>query len=140
MCYLCCSVCRFHPPQILLCSKPVVESKHSCVSYSYLHPVSVYLMEENAEGVRLGGYISVQQVGCSNGHLHPSDAVLGSNTSLLALSGRAQSVGHGLRSQRIKLKERKHREIRQNIQDVQNTKKSGGELLVEKTHYRQIKS
>lgn len=74
--------------------------------HPYLHPVSIHLVEENTERVRLGSYISVQQAGCSDGQLHPSDAVLRCNAAGLALRGRAQSVGHGLRLQLMPLKTR----------------------------------
>lgn len=70
---------------------------------AYLHPVAIHVLEENAEGVRLGGDISIKQAARSDGQLHSSDAVLRSNTSLLAVGGRAESVGHGLRSQMITL-------------------------------------
>lgn len=60
-------------------------------------------MEEDTEGVRLGGYISVQQAGRCDGHFHPSDAMLRPDTARLAFSGGAQSVGHDLRSQLISL-------------------------------------
>ncbi len=80
-------------------------------SHPYLHPVSIHFMEENTKRVRLGGYISVQQAGCGDGQLHPGDAVLRCDTARLAFSGRAQSVGHGLRSQLITLEERKRRQI-----------------------------
>lgn len=73
----------------------------------YLCPVSIHFMEENAEWVRLGGYISVQKVGSSHRQLDPSHAVLGSNAASLTIRGWAQCVGHGLRSQRLALRERK---------------------------------
>lgn len=63
-------------------------------------------MEENTERVRLGGYISVQQAGRGDGQLHPSDAVLRCDAASLALRGRAQSVGHDVRSQLMPLKTR----------------------------------
>lgn len=67
----------------------------------HLHPVSIHLVEENAEGVRLGGDVSVQQAASGDGHFHTSDAVLRrrGDAASLALRGRAQSVGHDLRSQ-----------------------------------------
>lgn len=61
----------------------------------YLHPVSIHFVEENAEWIRLGGYISIEQAGRGDRQLHPSDTVLRSDTALLAISGQAQCVGHG---------------------------------------------
>lgn len=67
----------------------------------HLHPVPVHLMEENTEGVRLGGHVPVQQAAGGDGHFHTGDAVLRrrGDAAGLALRGRAQSVGHGPRSQ-----------------------------------------
>lgn len=53
----------------------------------YLHPVSIHFMEEDTEWVRLGGDVSVQQAGRSDRQLHPSDAVLRSDTARLPVGG-----------------------------------------------------
>lgn len=60
----------------------------------YLCPVSIHFLEENAERVRLGGDVPVQQAGRRDGELHPSDAVLRSDAAGLLVRRRAQSVGH----------------------------------------------
>lgn len=101
--------CLFLTLSLPICLLPPVPIIPSSL-HPYLHPVSIHFMEENTERVRLGGYISVQQAGCGDGQLNPCDAVLRSDTERLALSGRAEGVGHYLRSQLITLKGKKRTE------------------------------
>lgn len=51
----------------------------SCSFKTYLHPFSIDFHEEDAEGVRLGSDIPVQQVLATDGQLNFAHAVLGAN-------------------------------------------------------------
>ena len=72
---------KIHPPfpLKLLHLSAKGKNKEEPPELPHLHPVAIHLLEEYAEGVRLGGHITVQQVGAGHRELHLSDAVLRAN-------------------------------------------------------------